>query len=356
MNGTTILDGGSTGGNVTPLVLAHPTTYNSGAEIQIDFAQSGVLGRIANYYSGAGGLWGLKFYSYSGGALNSTPALTLAGDQLATFAGNIVGATLIGGPGTTSTLALRSTSGAGTTGADIIFQAGTNGATELGRFENDGTFRIGIGGATIGKLLETHVTQGGAINSSLVLHNNSNTAATGAGQLFSAINASSAQVYLGGLAGQFTDTTAGAEHADLIFREMVAGTLTSVGRFSKTNLKIGGTAFRGTTEGTNHIDLYDGTAPAGTMTNGVSFYSASGEARVMDAAGNSTLLSPHDHVTNEWIFYSVNTVTGKVLKIDMERMMRALDVKLGGGFIHEYTNESQARPDLGDALHTKPQQ
>jgi hypothetical protein len=102
------------------------------------------------------------------------------------------------------------------------------------------------------------------------------------------------------------------------------------------NLKIGGNAARGTTEGTKHLDIFDGVAPVGTLANGVSFYSASGEARVMDAAGNSTLLSPHDHQTNEWIFYSKNTVTGKVLKIDMERMMKALDVKLGGGFIHEY--------------------
>jgi hypothetical protein len=105
------------------------------------------------------------------------------------------------------------------------------------------------------------------------------------------------------------------------------------------NTKINGTANRATTEGTAQLVIFNGTAPVGTLTNGVSLYSASGELRVMDAAGNSTLLSPHDHETNEWIYYSKNTATGKVLRIDMERMMRAIDEKLGGGFIHEYTEE-----------------
>jgi hypothetical protein len=101
------------------------------------------------------------------------------------------------------------------------------------------------------------------------------------------------------------------------------------------NLKIGGTAARATTAGTNQLVLFDGTAPVGTLTNGVSFYSASGEARVMDAAGNSTLLSPHDAETNEWIYHSVHTPTGKKLRIDMEKMMRFLNEHFGLDFIHE---------------------
>lgn len=109
------------------------------------------------------------------------------------------------------------------------------------------------------------------------------------------------------------------------------------------NVKIGGTATRGTTEGTNHIDLYNGTAPVGTLTNGASFYVASGEMNVIDAAGNVTLLSPHDLATNEWIFYSRNTVTGKVIRIDMERLMKALDRKMGGGFIQEYLEKGGQR-------------
>ena len=103
-----------------------------------------------------------------------------------------------------------------------------------------------------------------------------------------------------------------------------------------SSLKIGATTNRGTTEGTNSLVLFNGTAPVGTLTNGVSFYSASGEARVMDAAGNSTLLSPHDQETNEWIYHSVDTRTGKGLKIDMERMMRAINDRFGWDFVHEF--------------------
>ena len=102
------------------------------------------------------------------------------------------------------------------------------------------------------------------------------------------------------------------------------------------NVKIAGTATRATTEGTNHLDIFDGTAPVGTLTNGVSFYSASGEARVMDAGGNSTLLSPHDRETNEWIYHSVDTRTGKGLRVDMERMLRAINQMFGWDFVHEF--------------------
>jgi hypothetical protein len=110
--------------------------------------------------------------------------------------------------------------------------------------------------------------------------------------------------------------------------------ITSVG-----NLKIGGTADRATTEGTNQLVLFNGTAPVGTLTNGVSFYSAAGEARVMDAAGNSTLLSPHDQATNEWIFHSKHTPSGKVLRIDVEKMLRFINDHFGLDMIQEFTEE-----------------
>lgn len=61
-----------------------------------------------------------------------------------TFATSATVPLLIGGTGTTSTLTLRTTSNAGgTTGSDIIFQGGNNGATEFGRFLNGGNFVMG---------------------------------------------------------------------------------------------------------------------------------------------------------------------------------------------------------------------
>jgi hypothetical protein len=126
-----------------------------------------------------------------------------------------------------------------------------------------------------------------------------------------------------------------ASHASGPLRFYSGGT-TETGRLDLTgSLQIGGTAVRAGTAGTKRLDIFDGTAPTSTLANGISLYSTAGELRVMDAAGNATLLSPHDHDTNEWIYLSVNTVTRRRLRIDMERLMRALDAQMGGGFIRE---------------------
>ncbi len=100
------------------------------------------------------------------------------------------------------------------------------------------------------------------------------------------------------------------------------------------NIKIAGTASRSGTTGVGHLDIFNGTDPAGTLTNGISIYSSAGECYIMDAAGNTTLQSPHDE-NGEWVFYSKNTVTGKVLRVKMERLIRLLNKKCGGGFIEE---------------------
>lgn len=131
-------------------------------------------------------------------------------------------------------------------------------------------------------------------------------------------------------AGGFNIGTFGAQALTFWTNNTKNATLNTTG-----NLKIAGTATRATTEGTNHLDIFDGTAPVGTLAAGISLYSTSGELRVMDAAGNATLLSPHDSVTNEWIYHSVHTPSGKVLKIDMERMLKALNEKFNWDFVHE---------------------
>jgi len=103
-------------------------------------------------------------------------------------------------------------------------------------------------------------------------------------------------------------------------------------------LQLGGKALHGTTTGTSVLSIFNGTAPVGTLTNGISLYSTSGELYAIDAAGNTTLNSPHDSDGN-WIFRSKNTVTGRVLKVHMEKLMQRLDEMLGGGFIEEFIEE-----------------
>lgn len=57
---------------------------------------------------------------------------------------------VIGGVGATSTLILRSTSGLGAAGADIVFQTGTNGATEALRVFNSGSVALSLGPHRLG--------------------------------------------------------------------------------------------------------------------------------------------------------------------------------------------------------------
>ena len=106
---------------------------------------------------------------------------------------------------------------------------------------------------------------------------------------------------------------------------------------STGNTQIGGSADHGTTVGTNVFSIFDGAAPVGTLLNGISLYSTSGECRVMDAAGNATLLSPHDS-EGAWVFDSKD-VEGKRLVIHMEKFMRALEAHFGWGFIEEFIEE-----------------
>ena len=79
--------------------------------------------------------------------LPSGIAATNASLTTPTIVTSATGPLLIGGTGTTSTLTLRSTSGVGAAGADIIFQTGNNGAIEGGRWLNSGNLVIGSSGA-----------------------------------------------------------------------------------------------------------------------------------------------------------------------------------------------------------------
>lgn len=91
----------------------------------------------------------------------------------------------------------------------------------------------------------------------------------------------------------------------------------------------------GSTAGTKVLSLGDGTAPVGGVASQVSLYSSSGELYTLDSGGNATLQSPHDQVTGEWIFYSKNTLTGRVVRVDMERMVKAIERVTGERFMAE---------------------
>ena len=137
-----------------------------------------------------------------------------------------------------------------------------------------------------------------------------------------------------------SNTISSVEPSQLMFGTVAsgngAGTFTEVMRISGTgtSLQLGGSAARSGTAGTFRLDIFDGTAPTGTLANGISLYSTTGELRVMDAAGNPTLLSPHDK-QGYWIFESRSGKTGRMFRVQMERLIRHLDTLLGGGYVEE---------------------
>ena len=104
-------------------------------------------------------------------------------------------------------------------------------------------------------------------------------------------------------------------------------------------LKVGGTAAHATTPGTNIVSVFNGTAPVGALANGISLYSAAGEAYFIDAGGVASIQSPHDPKTGEWVFYSKHTLTGRVVKVRMEAFVREVCNRMGLDFFKEYLEE-----------------
>ena len=58
------------------------------------------------------------------------------------------------------------------------------------------------------------------------------------------------------------------------------------------------------------------------------------EVHVMDGVGNVTKISPHNN-SGEWEYFSRNVNTGKVVRVNMERMIRKLEEITGEQFIEE---------------------
>lgn len=71
-----------------------------------------------------------------------------------------------------------------------------------------------------------------------------------------------------------------------------------------------------------------------TPSAGAILWSKSGELWVMDTGGTKTQLSPHDG-RGEWVYYSENARTGRRVRIEMERLVRAVEGVTGQQFLFE---------------------
>ena len=90
----------------------------------------------------------------------------------------------------------------------------------------------------------------------------------------------------------------------------------------------------------NHLALScDGTSDPSLFINHAHIYSklVSGHAEIFvrDSNGNVTQISPHTP-EGEWQYFSKNTKTGKVVKVNMEKMIRKLEEITGESFMEEW--------------------
>ena len=94
------------------------------------------------------------------------------------------------------------------------------------------------------------------------------------------------------------------------------------------------------TSGTNNYGIVlDGDGAGADIVFGASqqatIYSSAGLLYATDKDGNITLFSPHDPETGEWIFYSKNTRTGIVKRVNMEKLVKAVEKLTGETFMVE---------------------
>jgi len=111
-----------------------------------------------------------------------------------------------------------------------------------------------------------------------------------------------------------------------------------------SNLYVGGNVGIGTANPSNTLEvsgaviMEDSGAPSPEGGHS-GLYSSGGELYAVDAAGNATQISPHDSESGEWVFFSKNLKTGRVMKVDMERLVRAVEALTSESFMREWVEE-----------------
>lgn len=212
-----------------------------------------------------------------------------------------------------------------------------------------GSFNIGTVGGTAGTHTQVmaHIVGANAITNAaglLTIHTNDSQAADKGGSIgFGGYYTGTTAVTWAQIAGRKENSTDGQTGGYLSFGTRANGgnilenmRLTSLGQ-----LIVGGTtATRSSTSPWASLTLGDSTfSPFGTISNATQLFTVAGELYVMDAAGNSTQLSPHDSEGN-WIYNSAGGPGGnKHLRIEMEKLLKALNRRFGWNYVHEHTIE-----------------
>ena len=180
---------------------------------------------------------------------------------------------------------------------------------------------------------------------------------------FAGVNDNGNEVNYTKITGKIDDASANTEDGILEFANIKAGSQTITARLrsdslqllNSTNLTVDGNVGIGNTSPDDELDVTGNVRisnyirlncqntvdPTGTppllnhahiyskLTNGVA------EIFVQDSSSNVTQISPHNS-EGEWQYFSRNTRTGKVVRINMEKMIRRLEEITGESFMEEW--------------------
>ena len=277
-----------------------------------------------------------------------------------TFTTDITTPLVIGGTATTSDLTFKTTSGVGTTGADMHFLVGNNGATEAMTILNSGN----VGIDTISPLFRLHVSKN-ADNSITTCSAFSDTAThqpffyafrsrgteaapaavqnnddlgrfNWAGQYSSAVGQFTSTAYIKAeAAGNFSVSSSPSR---ILFFTTSVSTSTPVERMridSAGNVGIGtslmptGTATKVLSFGDNGGDPTMGTDVAAIFAKDVGGTNVA--MHFVDESDTVTQMAPHDS-SGEWVFNSYNHRTKKKFYVKMEKLIKRLAEKFPDDF------------------------
>lgn len=180
-----------------------------------------------------------------------------------TFTTNLTSPKIIGGTGTTSTLTLQTTSGVGTTNADMIFLVGNNGGTEALRISNAGAISTSFNISANNGLFSTLVRAGASSSFSFNGRSKLNSSADGIIELFNNAGSDFTRLNFGGTTSSFPALTRSS--ADLQVRLADSSAYTNIDALA---YKVSGTTvLSGTTLGSTIVS--SSLTSLGTITTGV---------------------------------------------------------------------------------------
>ena len=158
---------------------------------------------------------------------------------------------------------------------------------------------------------------------------------------FSGENDADQEVNYAKISGKILDKSDGSEDGIIEFANIKNGSQTITARLRSDSLQLlNDTNLR--VNGVIQMDVQAG--DPSTASDLSSIYSkdsgGSAEVFVQDEAGNVTQISPHNS-EGEWQYFSRNIKTGKVVKVNMEKMIRKLEEITGESFIEEWYEDPE---------------